>query len=298
MHLLELGADKSIIELWHHEVDAREKPLMDWICTPSYCSALAKHFQIPLYFSYREGGFRKEMLRSEEPTAAVHFQTPTGWEKSGGKSQKLGTRNKFPQQSASLAVRWCSAYLKIGVCDVAIAHQPRFIGKRTLFVSGERAEESAARSKYAEFESHRKHAKSRHIDHWRPVINWKTQEIWEIIERHKIVAHPAYHLGFGRTSCRGCIFISDKDWRTNLDMGDDFVANIASYEDKFGITIARPSSKGAQNVLERAMQVKEKTLDPSWVEKANSSWHPTEPIITDLWKMPAGAFASLSGGSP
>jgi 3'-phosphoadenosine 5'-phosphosulfate sulfotransferase (PAPS reductase)/FAD synthetase len=237
------------------------------------------------------------MLRNNSPTAAVHFQTPNGWEKRGGTSKSLGTRQKFPQQSANLATRWCSSYLKIAVCDVAIAHQNRFIGKRTLFVSGERAEESAARAKYAVFEPHRKHSKSRHIDHWRPVLHWSTQEVWQLIERHKIVAHPAYHLGFGRTSCRGCIFICDEDWRTNLDMGDEFVNNIAHYEDQFGVTIARPNYRGAQNVLQRALCVQSRPLAPFWRERANNNWGDI-PIKSEKWQLPIGAYASLKGGSP
>src|SRR3546814_13356546 len=66
-----------------------------------------------------------------------------------------GTRGKFPQLSPDLSVRWCSAYLKIDVMAASIRNQDRFLGKRTLVVTGERAQESVASSKYQTFERHR-----------------------------------------------------------------------------------------------------------------------------------------------
>jgi hypothetical protein len=72
LHLLERGVDLSRIELHHHLVDGREgSALMDWPITESYCEAIAKAFGIPLTFSHRVGGFEREMLRENAPTAPV-----------------------------------------------------------------------------------------------------------------------------------------------------------------------------------------------------------------------------------
>jgi 3'-phosphoadenosine 5'-phosphosulfate sulfotransferase (PAPS reductase)/FAD synthetase len=62
----------------------------------------------------------------------------------------------FPQVSADLSVRWCSAYLKIDVAALSISNDPWFKGSRkVLYLSGERRQESSARSRYAEMEQHR-----------------------------------------------------------------------------------------------------------------------------------------------
>lgn len=128
LHLIELGVPKQKIELWHHLVDGREgSTLMDWPVTESYCRAIANAFGLKIYFSWKEGGFEREMLRENARTAPTRFQAPADQDGEnviecgiGGMRGKLGTRKRFPQQSADLRTRWCSAYLKIDVCTAAI----------------------------------------------------------------------------------------------------------------------------------------------------------------------------------
>ncbi len=114
LNLLDLGISPNKIELWHHCVDGKPgNNFMDWLPTLSYVKKVANFLNIPLYFSWRNGGFKKELFRNNEPTAAMTIETPSGIIKTGGKG-KNGTRRKFPQQSGNLQVRWCSSYLKIG----------------------------------------------------------------------------------------------------------------------------------------------------------------------------------------
>lgn len=215
LHLLDIRVKKSRIELWHHEVDGKERTFMDWDCTPAYCRAIARAFDVPIYFSWKEGGFEREMNRFNQPTAPTWFETPIGLDTAGGNG-KPNTRLKFPQISADLSVRWCSAYLKISIADIALRHQERFNDTRTLFITGERATESAARSNYKTFEPHRadlRDGKSRrHIDHWRPVHAWDEAQVWNVIKKYRVNPHPAYKLGWGRVSCCTCIFGSPDQW--------------------------------------------------------------------------------------
>lgn len=207
LNLFALGIDRSKIELWHNEIDGREgSTLMDWPVTPDYCRKVATVFNLPIYFSWKIGGFEREMLRDKSLTAPTKFETPEdGVKQIGGTRGKTNTRLKFPQVSANLSVRWCSAYLKIDVASAAIRNQKRFDHSRTLVISGERAEESAARANYKTFEPHRSDnrggRKGRHVDHWRPVHGWSEAEVWAIIEKYQVNPHPAYHLGWGRVSC-------------------------------------------------------------------------------------------------
>ncbi|MFP5273965.1 phosphoadenosine phosphosulfate reductase domain-containing protein [Coleofasciculus sp.] len=113
----------------------------------------------------------------------------------------MGTRWRFPQPTSNLSTRWCSSSLKIDVCAIALRNDPRFENSKTLFVSGERAEESPNRAKYPPVEIHRadprksrksgsKGRVSRHIDHWRPVLHWREDQVWEIIRKFRVNPHP------------------------------------------------------------------------------------------------------------
>src|SRR4051812_4155251 len=150
------------------------------------------------------------MLRENAPTAPICFQTPHGTVRRVGGSGPCNTRLRFPQVTANLNQRWCSSYLKIDVMAALIRNQDRFLDRRTLIVTGERAQESPARAGYAVFEPDRGDTRNgarrrRHVDHWRPVHRLHEAEVWDLVRRHGIVPAPSYRLGWSRLSCLGCI---------------------------------------------------------------------------------------------
>ena len=304
LHLLEMGADPAKIELWHHLVDGREgSTLMDWPITEDYGRKFAEALGLPIFFSWKEGGFEREMLRNEQKTAPNHFEQPLNGDnliecgKSGGIRGKNGTRLKFPQVSANLAVRWCSAYLKIDVCTAAINNQTRFLNKKTLVVTGERAEESAARAKYKTFEPDRADNRNgkriqRHADHWRPVHGWIEYEVWAIAKRHNINPHPAYQLGWSRLSCMSCIFGSDSQWASVNKIAPDHIKKISDYEQGFGLTIHR-----TKTVMERVKKASPYKAIDSEITRLALSQDYSMPILTDNWKLPAGAYGESIGPS-
>jgi 3'-phosphoadenosine 5'-phosphosulfate sulfotransferase (PAPS reductase)/FAD synthetase len=299
LHLLECGVPKHKIELWHHDIDGREgSTLMDWQVTPAYCRAFAKAFDVPLYFSWKVGGFEREMLRDKELTAPTRFEVPGGYVvQVGGSSGKASTRRMFPQVSADLSVRWCSAYLKIDVCSAAIRNQDRFNNKRTLLITGERAQESSARAKYNVFEPDRADAregvKKRHVDHWRPIHGWMEDEVWEIIEYWRVNVHPAYHLGWGRVSCAACIFGSPNQWRSLFEVDPGKVSAIARYEEEFGKTIHRSRSVLQQVDIGKPYPA---SANERYQEIAKGKTY-DEPIFIKDWKLPAGAYGESCGPS-
>ena len=101
--LLDAGIPRERIELYHHDVDGQGPPFMDWPSTTAYCRAVARELDVPLYLSWKQGGFLREMLRNNAPTAPIHFQTPEGRVGSVGGSGPPGTRLRFPQVSANLS---------------------------------------------------------------------------------------------------------------------------------------------------------------------------------------------------
>lgn len=303
LNLLDAGADMSKVELWHHCIDGREgSELMDWAVTEDYCRKFADAFNVPIYYSWRQGGFEQEMLRNKSYTGDVFFEVPTDTagtqliRKESSKQERfMNTRLKFPQVTADLSVRWCSSYLKIDVSKIAINNQHRFSGKKTLFITGERGEESAARAKYEAFEPHqcdrREGGLQRHVDHWRPVLSWLSTDVWAIIERYKVVAHPAYYLGWGRVSCAACIFGSRNAFASLNKINPEQVKRVSDYEKQFGLTIKRKMSVPEMVELGEVYpgcENKDKVIQVLAKEY-------TGEIFTDNWLLPAGAHGENCG---
>ncbi len=299
LYLLSQGIPKEKIELWHHLVDGEsDNHFMDWPVTEDYCKKFAVAFDVPIYFSWKIGGFKKEMLKNNEPSTQSQFEYPTdeGHVECGLAGQnKVGTRMKFPQVSADLRTRWCSGYLKIDVADKALCNQERFRGKRTLVLTGERAEESASRAKYAVFEPHRADLRNgkryqRHIDHYRPVHQWTEQEVWDIMEEYKVNPHPAYKMGWGRLSCMKCIFGSHNQWKSAFHIDKTGVQEIIKYEKQFQVTIHRTMSVTER--LEKGSVYKNITPE---LAKASQNRIFEEEIILNQWELPSGAFGESHG---
>jgi 3'-phosphoadenosine 5'-phosphosulfate sulfotransferase (PAPS reductase)/FAD synthetase len=284
--------------LFHHEVDGREegKGFIDWPCTTAYVRAFASAFNVRCYFSWREGGFKREMLRANTPTAQTHFETPTGIVSRGGQGGN-NTRRQFPQVSSNLSVRYCSSYLKIDVASIALANQERFNNSKTLTVSGERAEESSARRNLKIFERDRTDAREgalrRHVDRYRLVHQWQEQEVWEIIARWRVNPHPAYRRSWGRLSCALCIFLNPNGWASAKVVLPEQFHEIAYYEKLFGKTIDRKIDVLTKASLGKAHP---QCYDATLVAEArDETWN--HPIILPEgeWQLPAGAFGENNG---
>lgn len=183
-----------------------------------YNRAVCKAFGIPLYFSWLKHGFEGEMLKENSFSHAHCVENPEGLVELSRDTSRAtpATRLKFPQQGASLQTRWCSSALKIEVAKRALNNQDRFLNQRTLFITGKRRGESANRARYNQLEPHscdRRHGKlARHVDHWRPVLAWNEEQVWDILRRYHVVAPVPYRLGLGCSSCRSCIFNSARIW--------------------------------------------------------------------------------------
>jgi 3'-phosphoadenosine 5'-phosphosulfate sulfotransferase (PAPS reductase)/FAD synthetase len=302
LHLLELGVPRERIELWHHDVDGREgSELMDWPCTRAYCRQFADALGLTLLFSWKQGGFEGEMLRQDAYTRPISWENPDGTVTTvGGSRGKLATRRKFPQVSPDLSVRWCSAYLKIDVCSRVINGSPRFLGQRTLVVTGERAQESAARARYAEFEPHRSDNRNgkrttRHVDAWRPVHGWDEREVWRIMKRWNVRPHPCYLLGFSRCSCMPCIFGNADQWATVRALDPKRFDKLAAYEAEFGVTLKRKLSLPVIASQGRPYEAR----NPEHIAAAMNTNYALPGLLAfgERWVLPAGAFGESCGPS-
>lgn len=300
LDLIDRGAPRDRIELWHHDVDGREgERLMDWPVTADYCRKVAAALGLPIFFSWRAGGFEAEMLRDNQPSRPIMFERPDAGGTIIAQARQRptnGTRGQFPQVSPDLSVRWCSPYLKIDVARRVLANDPRFTGARVLFVTGERGEESANRARYNVFEPHLADRRDgvrvkRHIDAWRPILHWTATQVWAIIEAHRIHAHPCYYLGIGRASCAFCIFANPNQLAIARAVLPVQFGRVRGHEVRSGKTVHR-----AENLEERAQRGAVGDLDPYYVRLARSESYDA-PVFLNQWTMPAGAFAETHGPS-
>lgn len=245
LYLLDAGVSRSKIELWHQDIDGCEKAFFDWPVTRNYCRRFAEAFGVPLYLQWKSGGFRRELLRSNARTAPSCFELPGGKLGScGGEMGSYGTRMRFPQLSADLRTRWCSAYLKINVCTAAIINQERFRNSRTLVLSGERGEESPQRAKYAIWEPDRADLRSgrrawRLVDRHRPIRDWTEKQVWDLLRKYRVQAHPCYYLGWPRCSCLFCIFGNACQFASAAKISKSALDEIIALERMFGYTLKR-----------------------------------------------------------
>lgn len=296
LNLLDQGVPTSKIELWHHLVDGRDGIFMDWPVTEDYCRKFAEAFNVPVYFSWKEGGFRREMLRENDYTAPTTFETPYETKTVGGNVGKQSTRKKFPQISPDLNVRWCSAYLKIDICAAAIRNQARFKGLHTCILSGERGQESTARSGYAILERDRADLREgkepRYVDRLRPIRDWDEQQVWEIIESYGAVVHPCYYLGWSRCSCLFCIFGNANQFASAQLVDPEGFEVVAGYESDFGVTIKRDTDL----MTLVASGTPYEAISPELVRLATQRSY-TGEIFTNTWTLPAGAYGESIGPS-
>ena len=290
----EYGIPAHKVWLWHQSIDGRlhtEKKFFDWPSTEGYVSKFSEYTGMALDFQWRHYGFYGELHRENELTENVSYtfgNTLTTLKTTGGKET---TRLKWPAKTASLKTRWCSAYLKIDVAARALSNHPALKNKRILFITGERRQESSARSKYQEAELHRTNSKTRLVHHWRPVIDLSERDIWDAMEKHRIQPHPAYYLGFPRLSCRSCIFYSKDHWATLNKVAPEVTKMIIEKEQEFGFTL---DNKFTLDELIRQGESLLKDENREFINLANNPY--IENILTNNWILPAGAFGS-GGGS-
>lgn len=130
----------------------------------------------------------------------------------------------------------CSSYLKIDVCSSTIINQKCFRDIRTLVLSGERGEESAARAKYNIFEPDRADLRNgkcfiRHVDRFRPIRDWKEQQVWDIIKRYRVkeYIHVIIWDG-GKCSCKFCIFGNKNQFASAASISPEQIRRIIKLE--------------------------------------------------------------------
>lgn len=321
--LLELGVPKNKIELWHHDIDGKNKERrMDWPCTQEYVKAFAEREKVTLRVSWRDQGFWGEVYRVGASYPIRYMQDgevkTCSQSKQQLRSQELreqladdfteeefeelksyGYRMKFPAKAGDLMRRWCSGYLKIDVAAATIRNLETISkDKKILIVSGERRGESSGRSKYNEMEIHRSNATAkahRLVHQRRAVIDYSERDVWEVIKRNRTTPHPCYSAGWNRCSCMMCIFSLPRHWAGIRELFPEEFEAVKNDEERLGFTL--DNKKGLEEYVGDA----ESCVCHAAVEAIRqiiSGKFTVDEITTpsELWDFPAGAFKGSDGG--
>jgi|TARA_R100000455_G_C6273075_1_gene130295 3'-phosphoadenosine 5'-phosphosulfate sulfotransferase (PAPS reductase)/FAD synthetase len=135
--------------------------------------------------------------------------------------------------------RWCTQNLKV----FAAKDYLRAMEEEPISVVGVRAQESKARSMMDEWEWF----EAGDCEVWRPLINWKTEDVIEIHKRHGVRPNPMY-LGdnpVDRVGCYPCVYARKEEIKRIASSSPERIALLSDLEkDIHQIRVARAESKG------------------------------------------------------
>ena len=118
----------------------------------------------------------------------------------------------------------------------------RFSGK-LLKITGERWQESSARAGYSEFvKIPRITNGKRTVYGWRPMLAYKTDDIFRMVEDSGVQRHCAYDMGCGRLGCAGCIFSSDTELKIEMQ-NNPIIFNALDRQAEIGYTMSITKKK-------------------------------------------------------
>lgn len=109
--------------------------------------------------------------------------------------------------------RYCTRNQKVNPMDILMRKHTGVL----LKVTGERWQESKARSTYSEFVSvPRISTKNRKVFGWRPMLAFSESDIWTMVRDTGVQRHVCYDMGCGRLGCAGCIFSRGQDLKIEM----------------------------------------------------------------------------------
>lgn len=139
--------------------------------------------------------------------------------------------NHFPTPQ----MRNCTLYLKVRELNRWIRANRASLEKEVIVVSGIRGEESTYRSKLPEWGIHETTLKDGSFiaKTWRPCLDLKEKEVYDIIRAEGLPLHPCYDFSH-RCNCWCCIFQPNHMVREYAGMHPDLYEKACLVEDKIG----------------------------------------------------------------
>lgn len=126
----------------------------------------------------------------------------------------------------SRRIRFCTQELKVFPMQRHVAELAEREGRDVINAVGIRAEESASRSRFSEWEW----APGWDAETWRPLLRWTLDDVIAIHARHGLRPNPLYLEGAERVGCWPCIYARKSEIRHLADTDPERVALIRRLE--------------------------------------------------------------------
>ncbi|ENO0297779.1 phosphoadenosine phosphosulfate reductase family protein [Enterobacter asburiae] len=126
---------------------------------------------------------------------------------------------------------------KAKFCTFELKHEPvktQVVGPalndfdEVVMWQGVRAQESPARAALSEWEEDADNTPGLHV--YRPILQWKHEEVFAIAKRHGIKPNPLYLQGCGRVGCMPCINVRKSELAEIFARWPEEIARVSEWE--------------------------------------------------------------------
>lgn len=147
-------------------------------------------------------------------------------------------KGRFP----STRVRFCTDRLKIDPIFQQVERPLLDAGQVVVSWQGVRADESVARSTLPKWQRIQRTSEvmtkaelaayaDKRTYAYRPLLEWKVEDVWRMHEKHGIARNRLYDMGMGRVGCMPCINCRKDELRSIAARFPDHIDRIAQWED-------------------------------------------------------------------
>jgi 3'-phosphoadenosine 5'-phosphosulfate sulfotransferase (PAPS reductase)/FAD synthetase len=214
---------------------------MEWHNAESHVRRICEAAKIPLEVVYPVRPMLEQMKYRGKRLVEMERKRYDG---------KSNTGVLFPSPHC----RYCTANQKIDPMDKLVR---KYSGK-LLKVTGERWQESKARSTYSEFVKVDRISTQKSVTMgggrsyrvvygWRPMLAFSTEDIFSMVKDSGVERHMAYDAGCDRLGCAGCIFSNDRELKIEMENNPHILAGLDELERKSGFSM----SMDGRTVMER-----------------------------------------------
>jgi 3'-phosphoadenosine 5'-phosphosulfate sulfotransferase (PAPS reductase)/FAD synthetase len=232
------GKDSAALSLWFKEQGIEhERVFMD------------TGWEHPLTYEY----LREELTKAIGPIIEIKAKRQM--------EELVRHKGLFP----SKLMRFCTMELKVKPMKVWLDDY-RDDHADVVSAVGIRAEESRARANMSEWEW----SQMFDCEIWRPIINWKLQDVVDIHKRHGLAPNPLYLKGAERVGCWPCMYARKAEIKLMADIDPGRIDKIRELESYVTLRVKeRQEAKG--NTVDR---------DHSWFrEKGGRGFRPIDEVV-------------------
>lgn len=146
-------------------------------------------------------------------------------------------KGMFPSRTR----RFCTTELKVKPLSAFVRRYMHERGVDVINAVGIRAQESASRARFAEWEW----SDTFDCEVWRPLLGWSEEDVIAIHRRHGLKPNPLYLMGASRVGCWPCIHARKSEIRMLAERDPSRVDVIRGLEDEVGAaSAARHEARG------------------------------------------------------